>query len=191
MTKSKDRAFFFNSNPNAQVRLCSRRLKCACTRSIRFYRDTGMEGWTGGADGTKVMVFEVDMPHCGTEGFSDCEWNRPAVWALNSKVSHLALFTGFAGGSWGQVLKSGTAVPLQNRIDFVLSVSAIACGRYVPCTQTITITNDCCNKGLLCCAITGRAHGTVRMQLPRRRRQRRLRRVRHRGSRYVQQANQP
>lgn len=46
-----------------------------------------MEGWKGGADGTKVMVFEVDMPHCGTEGFSVCEENRPAVWALNSKVS--------------------------------------------------------------------------------------------------------
>lgn len=58
--------------------------------SIRFYRDTGMEGWKGGADGTKVMVFQVDMPHCGTDGFSTCEWNRPAVWALNSKASHLA-----------------------------------------------------------------------------------------------------
>lgn len=58
-------------------------------RPFRFYRDTAMEGWKGGADGTKVMVFEVDMPHCGTEGFSDCTWNRPAVWALNSKASHL------------------------------------------------------------------------------------------------------
>lgn len=45
-----------------------------------------MDGWSGGLDGSKVMVFEVDMPHCGTEGFDDCTWNRPAVWALNSKV---------------------------------------------------------------------------------------------------------
>lgn len=45
-----------------------------------------MKGWSGGSDGTKVMVFEVDMPHCGSEGFDDCEHNRPAVWALNGKV---------------------------------------------------------------------------------------------------------
>lgn len=48
-----------------------------------------MEGWKGGSDGTKVMVFEVDMPHCADDGFSPCEWNRPAVWALNSKASRL------------------------------------------------------------------------------------------------------
>lgn len=63
---------------------------CACgfvLRAIRFYRNTGMEGWKGGSDGTKVMVFEVDMPHCGSEGFSQCTHNRPAVWALNSKAS--------------------------------------------------------------------------------------------------------
>lgn len=56
----------------------------AVTRS--FYRGTGMEGWKGGDDGTKVMVFQVDMPHCGTEGFKECTHNRPAVWALNAKV---------------------------------------------------------------------------------------------------------
>ena len=53
----------------------------------RFYRNTGMEGWKGDGEGTKVMVFEADMPHCGTEGFSECTHNRPAVWALNDKVS--------------------------------------------------------------------------------------------------------
>lgn len=47
-----------------------------------------MEGWKGDGDGTKVMVFEADMPHCGTEGFSQCTENRPAVWALNDKVSN-------------------------------------------------------------------------------------------------------
>lgn len=52
----------------------------------RYYRDTGMQGWAGGSDGTKVMVFEVDMPHCGESGFSECTHNRPAVWALNAKV---------------------------------------------------------------------------------------------------------
>lgn len=53
-------------------------------RTRRFYRDMGMRGWSGGSDGTKVMVFEVDMPHCEEE---TCTWNRPAVWALNAKVS--------------------------------------------------------------------------------------------------------
>lgn len=57
-------------------------------RTTSFFRDTGMEGWKGGDDGTKVMVFEVDMPHCGTDGFTECIWDRPAVWALNSKVSY-------------------------------------------------------------------------------------------------------
>lgn len=37
------------------------------------------------------------MPHCGTEGFSDCEWNRPAVWALNSKARHPSWFLRCAG----------------------------------------------------------------------------------------------
>ncbi|CAM9096280.1 unnamed protein product, partial [Hapterophycus canaliculatus] len=60
--------------------------ECADEATCGFYRDTGMEGWKGGDDGTKVMVFEVDMPHCGTEGFTECTWDRPAVWALNSKV---------------------------------------------------------------------------------------------------------
>lgn len=58
----------------------------------RFYRNTGMEGWKGDGEGTKVMVFEADMPHCGTEGFSECTHNRPAVWALNDKVSETYLF---------------------------------------------------------------------------------------------------
>lgn len=44
----------------------------------------GMRGWTGGDDGTKVMMFEVDMPHCGEES---CDFDRPAVWALNARVS--------------------------------------------------------------------------------------------------------
>eukprot|EP00752_Nemacystus_decipiens_P009999 g8915.t1 len=66
--------------------------ECTDEASCGFYRPTGMEGWKGGADGTKVMVFEVDMPHCGTEGFSDCTWNRPAVWALNSKVVRTAQY---------------------------------------------------------------------------------------------------
>lgn len=52
----------------------------------RYYRDTGMEGWSGGSDGTKVFVFEVDMPHCGEDDFEECTYNRPAVWALNAKV---------------------------------------------------------------------------------------------------------
>lgn len=47
-----------------------------------------MRGWTGGGDGTKVMMFEVDMPHCGEE---TCNWNRPAVWALNARVSCVSL----------------------------------------------------------------------------------------------------
>lgn len=55
----------------------------------RFFRDVGMRGWTGGEDGTKVMVFEVDMPHCAEE---NCTWNRPAIWALNAKVSSAGLF---------------------------------------------------------------------------------------------------
>lgn len=42
-----------------------------------------MRGWTGGADGTKVMIFEVDMPHCEEE---TCTWDRPAIWALNARV---------------------------------------------------------------------------------------------------------
>ena len=29
-----------------------------------FYRDVGMRGWQGGEDGTKVIIFGVDMPHC-------------------------------------------------------------------------------------------------------------------------------
>ena len=61
------------------------------TLTNRFYRGTGMEGWHGGSDGTKVLVFEVDMPHCGTEGFSECDYNRPAVWALNGKVRLFSL----------------------------------------------------------------------------------------------------
>lgn len=52
----------------------------------RFYRDVGMRGWTGGADGTKVMMFELDMPHCGQ---ATCNWDRPAVWALNARVSEV------------------------------------------------------------------------------------------------------
>lgn len=48
-----------------------------------------MEGWKGGEDGSKVMVFEVDMPHCGSDGVSECTWDRPAVWALNSKVGQM------------------------------------------------------------------------------------------------------
>ncbi|CAM9119621.1 unnamed protein product, partial [Ectocarpus fasciculatus] len=66
--------------------------ECADEATCGFYRDTGMEGWSGGLDGSKVMVFEVDMPHCGTEGFDDCTWNRPAVWALNSKVVRTAQY---------------------------------------------------------------------------------------------------
>ncbi|CAM9758145.1 unnamed protein product [Pylaiella littoralis] len=61
--------------------------ECADETSCGFYRNTGMKGWKGGSDGTKVMVFEVDMPHCGDDGFGECEANRPAVWALNSKAS--------------------------------------------------------------------------------------------------------
>lgn len=49
----------------------------------RFHRDVGMRGWEGGEDGTKVMMFEVDMPHCNED---TCNWDRPAVWALNSRV---------------------------------------------------------------------------------------------------------
>lgn len=45
-----------------------------------------MRGWTGGEDGTKVIIFEVDMPHCDVEADSDCTWDRPAVWALNARV---------------------------------------------------------------------------------------------------------
>eukprot|EP00752_Nemacystus_decipiens_P008859 g7905.t1 len=55
---------------------------CASQEQCGFYRDVGMRGWTGGDDGTKVMLFEVDMPHCG----ESCNWNRPAVWALNARV---------------------------------------------------------------------------------------------------------
>ena len=43
-----------------------------------------MRGWQGGEDGTKVIIFEVDMPHCEENA---CAWNRPAVWALNARVS--------------------------------------------------------------------------------------------------------
>ena len=43
-----------------------------------------MRGWQGGEDGTKVIIFEVDMPHCEENA---CAWNRPAVWALNAMVS--------------------------------------------------------------------------------------------------------
>lgn len=56
----------------------------------RFYRDVGMRGWTGGLDGTKMLVFEADMPRCTSEA---CSYDRPAVWALNAQVlqpSHLA-----------------------------------------------------------------------------------------------------
>ena len=60
-----------------------------------------MKGWSGGSDGTKVMVFEVDMPHCGSEGFDDCVHNRPAVWALNGKV-RLCVLRAF---SWSITLK--------------------------------------------------------------------------------------
>ena len=47
-----------------------------------------MRGWTGGEDGTKVMIFEVDMPHCDT-GDEECTWDRPAIWALNARVGQL------------------------------------------------------------------------------------------------------
>lgn len=50
---------------------------------LRFYRDVGMRGWTGGADGTKTIVFEIDMPHCSRD---KCTYDRPAVWALNAQV---------------------------------------------------------------------------------------------------------
>lgn len=60
-----------------------------CLTVNRFFRDVGMRGWTGGADGTKVMVFEVDMPHCDEE---TCTWNRPAIWALNAKVRQRSSF---------------------------------------------------------------------------------------------------
>lgn len=53
---------------------------------LRFYREEGMVGWAGGDDGSKMFVFEVDMPHCGDGVFEDCTYNRPAVWALNAKV---------------------------------------------------------------------------------------------------------
>lgn len=45
-----------------------------------------MRGWQGGEDGTKVMVFRVNMPHCEGE---NCAFDRPAVWALNAMVSQL------------------------------------------------------------------------------------------------------
>ncbi|CAM9986296.1 unnamed protein product, partial [Ectocarpus sp. 13 AM-2016] len=37
--------------------------QCASKEQCGFYRQTGMRGWTGGKDGTKVMIFELDMPH--------------------------------------------------------------------------------------------------------------------------------
>lgn len=46
-----------------------------------------MRGWAGGSDGTKVMMMEMDMPHCKDKS---CGWNRPAVWALNARVGGLS-----------------------------------------------------------------------------------------------------
>lgn len=67
--------------PRSSFSLHAQRVNCS------FYRGVGMRGWVGGEDGTKVMVFEVDMPHCDVEGDSDCTWDRPAIWALNARVS--------------------------------------------------------------------------------------------------------
>eukprot|EP00904_Undaria_pinnatifida_P006640 jgi/Undpi1/3105/HiC_scaffold_15.g06479.m1 len=66
--------------------------ECTADGTCGFYRNTGMEGWKGDGDGTKVMVFEADMPHCDTEGFGQCTYNRPAVWALNDKVLRTAQY---------------------------------------------------------------------------------------------------
>ncbi|CAM9665667.1 unnamed protein product [Pylaiella littoralis] len=63
--------------------------ECASQEQCGFFRDVGMRGWTGGEDGTKVMMFELDMPHCEEE---DCKWNRPAVWALNARVMRTAQY---------------------------------------------------------------------------------------------------
>ncbi|CAN0484313.1 unnamed protein product, partial [Ectocarpus sp. 12 AP-2014] len=63
--------------------------ECASKEQCGFYRHTGMRGWTGGKDGTKVMIFELDMPHCEEE---TCDWNRPAVWALNARILRTAQY---------------------------------------------------------------------------------------------------
>ncbi|CAM9623568.1 unnamed protein product, partial [Scytosiphon promiscuus] len=62
---------------------------CASEAQCGFYRDVGMRGWAGGSDGTKVMMMELDMPHCDK---ATCTWDRPAVWALNAKVLRTAQY---------------------------------------------------------------------------------------------------
>ncbi|CAM9655367.1 unnamed protein product [Discosporangium mesarthrocarpum] len=60
--------------------------ECASQSQCGYYRGVGMRGWAGGPDGTKMVVFQVDMPHCGEEGFDSCAYDRPAIWALNAKI---------------------------------------------------------------------------------------------------------
>ncbi|CAM9230570.1 unnamed protein product, partial [Discosporangium mesarthrocarpum] len=66
--------------------------ECMGDEDCGFYRNVGLHGWSGGSEGTKAVVFEVDMPNCGELGFEPCAFNRPAVWALNAKVLRTAQY---------------------------------------------------------------------------------------------------
>ncbi|CAM9199787.1 unnamed protein product [Choristocarpus tenellus] len=76
-------------------------VKCTGTEDCGFYRDVGLHGWSGGSDGTKVVVFELDMPHCGDAGFDSCTHDRPAVWALNAKLTQYGCNCRGVGGNGG------------------------------------------------------------------------------------------
>ncbi|CAM9809445.1 unnamed protein product, partial [Ascophyllum nodosum] len=85
---SKSTAFSGNLPDDNEVNIMTAS-ECASNAQCGFYRDVGMRGWQGGEDGTKVIIFEVDMPHCEENA---CAWNRPAVWALNARVLRTAQY---------------------------------------------------------------------------------------------------
>ncbi len=153
-----------------------------------------MEGWKGGADGSKVMVFEVDMPHCGSEGFSECDWDRPSVWALNSKVrqnhTHLYTLPGLAfcvhprHANLRRYIVPDMTCHLGKRVlefgdfDYFLIVPRLSTPS-LESASLITVQNPAPRTA-------GLAYRAVRMQLPGPRWQRRVRRIRHRGSSHRQ-----
>lgn len=126
------------------------------------------------------------MPHCGTEGFDDCTWNRPAVWALNSKVRHghvacpvfsfilvsvLTLITG--------QLPSMRLFRYRRHDHRVLLLSRSAASKL-----PIKLFQLCLRKRIpvLLAPCAGGANSAVWVQLPRGGWERGLRGVRHRGS---------
>lgn len=133
------------------TRLRKTNLECTCRRVYTvlfssmvdersFYRDVGMRGWTGGSDGTKVMMMELDMPHCDEES---CTWDRPAVWALNARVGQLccALRT-VAGAGKGVFIKVSAEAAEVSVVVILFSCSCLVaqavstgCINHLSCRQ--------------------------------------------------------